>query len=421
MQLQANTLASEGDQLINKSNSAASAPVNNKLNPAAPAPTNNKLNSTASLAVNNKSNGTAAIPANNKLNQADQKLFSNKLAKIGIDRIKNNRLFYPQSWTPTLNPYATPATKVIGDWLMELKIIRNQETLQIFQEERADLYGGYSFSCAKFERFTTVTKFLVLWILFDDLAIENSKSYWQENNLSLDDYATALRGGSLSPNADPFLRAWWELGQCLSAKMSQKWLDSFADEFVHWAKQSIKEYDLCTSLRKVGRLPDLDTYFNIRFDSVGALSTMDLIEYAEEFELPDQVKNNQVFRTLRELATNIIFLANDIFSLEKDMIAQWPNSVTVVQQEYGLTLSEALHRTVDIHNEYVFSFIDVEKKLPSFGDEIDPFVHTYIERIKLMCRGFTEFESIAERYQWKHQLAPGKAPFEVSVASFTNS
>lgn len=382
----------------------------------------NKSSSNNPTTVTKKLDLSQPIPVNGKLAATAPTPFTNNLTKLGVDRIKNYRLFYPQSWKPTLNPYANVATEVIGDWLKELKIIKDFDTLRLFQEERPDLYGGYSFPLIGFERFTTITKSLVLWIMFDDLAIENenSRKYWTDNNLSLDDYLIALHNGYLSPNADPFLRAWWEIGQSFAEKMSKQWQNSFAKEFVDWVRQSIKEYELYTEMTRSGRFPDINTYFNIRSASVAMIPTCALIEYAEEFELPDEVKNHLVIKTMHELATKIVFLSNDIFSLEKDMINQWPNSVTVIQNEYKLSLDDALNTTVDLHNKCVFSFIDLESNIPSFGNKIDPFLHGYIEKLKFMCRGFTEFELVAERYRWKHHLAPGKVPFKVSVASFAN-
>jgi len=420
MQVQTNTSAPDSNLFANKSNQTTTTPVNNKLNSTAPTPFNNKSNSTAPTPVNNKLNSTAATPINNKLNQSDRALFTNTSVKLSSAQIKNHRLFYPLSWKPNLNPYASTMIQIMGNWLTELKIIKDQETLKIFEEERADLYGGYPFPSANFRKLTGATKFLVLWVMFDDVAVESCDDYWETSNVSIQDYIEALRGGILSDNKDVFLRAWWEVGQCFAKDMSQKWRDRMANSIARWLRETIRERETYAALKKFGRLPDLRTYLDIRSTSVGVLETFYLIEYAEDFELPDEVHNHPSIKALHELGTKLIILSNDIVSLEKDMLSGWPNTVNIIQQEYGLTLSEALAQTVELHNDCVSSFIDIESKIPSFGSQIDTFVRAYVKGMRFVVRGIAEFQCGAERYQWKRELAPGKAPFAVSLASFVD-
>jgi len=404
----------------NKSNSTAPTPVNNKLNSTAPTTVNNKLNSTAPTPINNNLNSTVPTPINNKLNSSDRALFINTSAKLNSAQIKNHRLFYPLSWKPDLNPYAPTMNQVMADWLTELKIIKDQETLKIVEEERADIYGGYPFPSASFEKLTGVTKFLVLWIIFDDVAIESCDNYWEANNVSIQDYIDAIRGNDLADDTDIFLRAWWEVGQYFAKNMSQKWRDRMANNIAKWLRETIRERETYAALRKCGKLPDLSTYLDIRCTSVGVVETLHLVEYVEDFELPDEVHNHPSIKALHELGTKLIILSNDIVSLEKDMRSGWPNTVNIIQQEYGLTLSEALAQTVELHNDCVSSFIDIESKIPSFGSQIDTFVRAYVKGMRFVVRGIAEFQCGAERYQWKRELAPGKAPFAVSLASFVD-
>ncbi len=432
MRVQTNASATDCNLLANKSDATAASQVKNKLNSTPATSIKNTLNSTATTSVKNKLNSTVTTPANNKLNRPvstpvnnkstsfDRDLFTNTSAKLNTAQIKNHRLFYPLSWKPTLNPYASTMIQEMADWLTELEILKDRETVKILQEERADLYGGYPFPFASFKKLKGLTKFLALWMVFDDVAIESSNDYWETNNVSIEDYIEAMRGGSLSENTDVFLRAWWEVGQCFAESMSQKWLDRMANNFAHWLRETIRERETYTALKNAGKLPDLNTYFGIRCTSVGVLETLHLIEYAGDFELPDEVHNHPIIKALHELGTKLIFLSNDIVGLEKDLRSGWPNTVTILQQEYGLTLSDALTQAVELHNDCVFSFIDAESKIPSFGREIDPFVRGYVEGMRFVVRGIAQYQYDAERYQWKRELAPGKAPFAVSLASFVD-
>lgn len=337
--------------------------------------------------------------------------------RIDTNRLKDVRLQYPLSWKPRLNPYAFLVKTAAADFFAEVGVVGDAKTTKILEEERTDLYGGYPYPFANFRHLRTVSEFLALWILFDDLVTEESNDYWEEHGLSYGDYETALRGGPLPSGADPFLRAWWTISQRFTLEMSAAWCDRLADSFVEWLAGTRREREVYAKLRADGGWPDLSTYLDIRSTSVGAMPTFYFIEYVEGFELPTAVMCHPTLAEIHKLATLAIFLANDVMSLEKDRRDDWPNAVTVVQREHAIALTDALARTVEMHNRAVATFVEVEAALPSFGPGVDPFVGFYVERLHYVVRGFTEFERCAERYRWTSH-GSAERPFVVPLVSF---
>src|SRR5262245_4553964 len=82
---------------------------------------------------------------------------------------KQHYLIYPHSWLPSLNPYAGLACTAAARWFRSAGIVGDRRSKQILDDERPDLYGGYPYPTANLEHLTVVTKFLALWMLFDDL------------------------------------------------------------------------------------------------------------------------------------------------------------------------------------------------------------------------------------------------------------
>ncbi len=336
---------------------------------------------------------------------------------MDADAAKSPTLLYPLSWKPVLNPYAGLVKRRATDWFQSLGIVFDKKTRVLLDEERTDLYGGFPYPVANFEHLTTVSEFVALWILFDDLAME-SGGYWERHGLTIKDYELALRTGELSPRADPFLRAWWELGRRFAAKMSDRWMARLADYFVLWLEGARRERDTYSTLAASAELPDLATYLSIRTVTIGARPTFWFNEYAEGFELPDQVMDHSLMVLLHDLGTELIFLANDILSLGKDIGAGWPNVVTVLQRERGLELAESLEQAVRMHNDAVKQFVHTERALPSFGPDLDPLVRAYVERMHFVVRGFTEFELGAERYLFAHHHSAAQGGRSVGLSSF---
>lgn len=215
--------------------------------------------------------------------------FSKDLEALCDGIATTHRLIFPKSWAPKLPAYAASLNKIVVDWLDERGLIKDSSTRRLIEEQAASMYGGYSFGWAGFDRCIAITKSLVLWILFDDVVTESDGGYWQQYGLSIQDYIEAMRGGSLSTRADPFLRAWWELGQEFGSKMSLRWKDRFASLFAGWLESTMRERTTYEPLLLSGQLPDLDTYVSIRSQTIGVRPTVVHIEFAHGFELRDDM------------------------------------------------------------------------------------------------------------------------------------
>jgi 5-epi-alpha-selinene synthase len=130
------------------------------------------------------------------------------------------------------------------------------------------------------------------------------------------------------------------------------------------------------------------------------------------------VHEDPAWCALHSLGSKLIFLANDILGLEKDLRIGWPNVVSVLQQERRIPLAEAVAEAVELHNRELLRFIALEKTLPLFGQEVDPFVRLYVERMHWVICGFAHFERMAERYRWQEL---GAGAFHVSLCAFTEA
>jgi 5-epi-alpha-selinene synthase len=329
--------------------------------------------------------------------------------------VRAYRLLYPASWRPALNPYADLARREAGAWFRALGVVGDARSERILADQRPDLYAGFPYPGASFDTLATVTKYLALWILFDDLVTERSGG--GEPVPAVEAYARALHEGVLPPGADPFLCAWWSLGRTFAARMSTAWCRRLADYFLEWLEVTTVERETYAALEREGRLPDVRTYVDIRSATIGALPTFYFIEHVEGFELPEEVMAHESIRALHRLGSKIIFVANDLLGLRKDLASGWPNLVTVTKEQHGLGLPQAFARVADLHNRDVLAFLALEADLPSFGPAQDPFVRRYVDRMHQVIYGFAAFERGAERYRWESIDADGGA-FTVALCVY---
>ena len=62
------------------------------------------------------------------------------------------------------------------------------------------------------------------------------------------------------------------------------------------------------------------------------------------------------------------------------------NILTIVMNQFGFTLDEALKWTADYHEEVEARFLDGMKRLPSFGPDVDPQLQQFIQAIAMWPR-----------------------------------
>lgn len=316
-------------------------------------------------------------------------------------------LNYPSSWRTVMNPYARLAKQAAHRWFHEKSIITSEDVAALLSEVRAEYYSGYPFPTANFQQLLTLTKFLVLWMLFDDLVTEQSSAYLQTGKDTLKNYYRALSGELSAAGDEPYLCSWAEVGRELSQSMSERWRRRLAEGFADWLRATLREQ---STYRGKGAdsaatvFPDLETYLDIRTVSVGALPTFYFIDYVEGFELSQTVLHEPTFDKLHRLGARLILFDNDVMSTEKDLAANWPSAVLILQKHHHLSLEDAVQAAIALHNETLREFVKTEAQLPSFGAEQDGFVNAYLDRLHTVIRGIVEFQHRADRYQWNKQL-----------------
>ena len=90
----------------------------------------------------------------------------------------------------------------------------------------------------------------------------------------------------------------------------------------------------------------------------------------------------------------------DIYSYNKEQRGGHAanNLITVIQQEQGVSLQEAMDVAGDFFANHVEEFKMWEEKLPSWGPEVDAAVSEYIKGMGAGVRGYIEWNFSTPRY-----------------------
>ncbi|NML22293.1 hypothetical protein HHL16_15520 [Pseudoflavitalea sp. G-6-1-2] len=129
------------------------------------------------------------------------------------------------------------------------------------------------------------------------------------------------------------------------------------------------------------QLPSLKEYCEIRQFLGAANLATDSLPLTAQLHLPLAMYDHPEIVRLTEYARNAICYSNDLFSLSKEMDKSNQatfNLVTILQREHGISIQDAIHATVEMHDDIIRAFLLLEKEIyniePSLNDQLKKFV-----------------------------------------------
>jgi hypothetical protein len=144
-----------------------------------------------------------------------------------------------------------------------------------------------------------------------------------------------------------------------------------------------------------------------------------LIEYLNNLDLPDEVMEHPLMRSLNDAAndlvtwsnvscfdipsghrnTNLLDILQDIFSYNVEQSkGDTHNMIPVVMHEQGLPLQGAVDFVGDLCKQCIERFEQDKAELPSWGPEIDRDVQIYIRGLEDWMVGSLHWSFVTTRY-----------------------
>jgi hypothetical protein len=318
-------------------------------------------------------------------------------------RIHHLSIEYPEEWATPLNPHAQRVERDVEDWLRRIGVVRDPRAEQVFRRLHVAGYGGWPFGRATRHRLETVTRFLALWIFYDD-GIEGAGEPREEA------LGQAIRG---EPGADllgdPCLRGWWETARRYRAVMSAAWLERHAAGFLAWAR-AVREEAAQVEAQRRGSVPTMAEYLAVRAVGVGLLPTLNFIEYDLGQELPDEVLRHPAMQEVGRHAALAVGIFNDLLAFSKDREAGWVNVVTSIAAERRCGLGHAFARAVALHNRCVFRVLAAGERLlaETCAQGICWPGRAWLARLHALVIGLARWQEEAPRYRLVHRVGAGE-------------
>ncbi|MFI9406888.1 hypothetical protein [Nocardia sp. NPDC052316] len=158
--------------------------------------------------------------------------------------------------------------------------------------------------------------------------------------------------------------------------------------------------------RHAGTIPDLDDYMVIRRGSAATESVTDMVERLNRIELPPIVFHGPQIRLMREIAADVPFICNDVFSYEKERgRGDVYNLVAVLCHGRQLSVEEAVGYIRTMVAARVSRFFQLRLQIPQILQGLDiaaadrATVTRYAEGLGDWLRGHNDWMSSTVRYR----------------------
>jgi terpene synthase-like protein len=194
----------------------------------------------------------------------------------------------------------------------------------------------------------------------------------------------------------PLLLALVDVAERIRARSTPNWMERFRHDVRATLAMCVRE----AWYREQGQIPSEQVYMEMRPYTSGVFCFLDLIEIATGGILPDHVRYQGVVDRLAHLTTEIIYLANDVVSLEKE-ISQGDglNLVIIAQSERSWSLTEALTYVIDRHNRAITSFQRLQEQVPAFEGKLGTALQQYMQGLRMWIRANFDWSMETGRYR----------------------
>jgi 5-epi-alpha-selinene synthase len=305
-------------------------------------------------------------------------------------------LRYP--FASAINEHAEEVHIETVEWARMSGLISTDEAYEAALEGRLGWLAGYFHPTADRETLRLISDWCTWMFLRDDLLDGPDYFCHPERLAALDNrFLDILRGAEPNGSDAPLPAVLATLRDRLRPKVpADLWMRRFV--------RSVKEHFESTLRESINRaegiVPNLATYNRMRPITGGMDVDTDFIEISTGIYLPPEVHGHHVVSSLTRLSNLSVCWTNDFFSLQKELArGDVHNIVVVVQHEAGLPLEDATKAAIEMNEENVHAFLEMEKDLPSFGPAIDENLEHFVSVLRARMSGNLAWSIGSARYK----------------------
>ncbi|KAJ8091259.1 hypothetical protein PM082_024528 [Marasmius tenuissimus] len=295
------------------------------------------------------------------------------------------------------NPNQELANKAALDWFQRFRVYDARKAEYWLKSGRFDIFVALSFPDADLSHLETCQMFFFWAFSTDDLSDEGDL---QRKPEGVDDGHNPSRRILYDPDApqpwdSPYAAMLWDLLRRIRSTSTEGALRRFIQAYLEFSASQIKQ----ASNRSVDRIPPVQEFVLMRRATIGAPLVEAMVEYSLDIDLPDYVFEDPIVIAMSHATTDIMTWPNDLCSFNKEQADDdYQNLVCVLKHAYDLSLQDAVDLLTRMIRDRVQDYVDLKRRLPSFGPKVDAALRTYHTALEHFVQGCIVWYYSSPRY-----------------------
>ncbi|SER09932.1 hypothetical protein SAMN05421690_100866 [Nitrosomonas sp. Nm51] len=313
--------------------------------------------------------------------------------------MSNENIILPHLSCPfpeSISPFADKVHQQTLEWVKHFRLVTNEKAFEHLQLSKFGWLSARAYPNAALNRLEIISDWNTWLFIIDDQCDESGLGKRPDRLSALHNRCIEiLTGYSTKSNDIPLIHALHDIYCRLQPFSSKSWMLRFAKSAAEYFEATLWE----AQNRHLNRWPDTDSYMLMRPFSGRLLTDIELIEIAENIEIPCTARAHPCLIKLASLTNNVVCWSNDIISLNKEKAhGDMHNLVLVMQHELNISLQEALNLVKKLVDAQIQQFQTFEKRLPRFSDVPNHVVKKYVAVLRAWMRGNLDWAYESRRY-----------------------
>ncbi|KAG5718178.1 Pentalenene synthase [Termitomyces sp. T112] len=294
------------------------------------------------------------------------------------------------------NPLREQANTAVLKWFKGFNVYDKAQGEKFIDAGRFDIFAALSFPEADIEHLTTCLAFFLWAFSTDDLSDEGEYQSKPEKVRHGHEISCSILHDDSAPQPSyPYAGMLWDLLRRLRANGKSGMYKRFKQAFLDWSSSQVQQ----SLNRNLDRIPPVDEFILMRRCTIGAALVEAMVEYSLDLDIPSFVWEHPVIIGMSQVTSDIMTWPNDLCSFNKEQAdGDNQNFVCVLQHAHNLNLQEAVDLLTKMIADRVQDYVKLKERLPSFGPDIDPAVHKYVDALEQFVQGCVVWYYSSPRY-----------------------
>ncbi len=286
-------------------------------------------------------------------------------------------------------------------WLRDHGMVTSPEAEHAYTDWEVGRHGADCWPEATPNDLALATDMLAFFFLFDDqFDTLQVRDIGQAGSVCKNLIAIAHQAPTAQPDS-PVTHAFEDLVRRGRQNMSTLWVSRTAGDweryFAAYPHEQIRRHEQ--------QIPALDDYLTIRRGCAGTEVVADMIERLNRVQLPVIAFHSPHLRLMRQIASDVPFICNDVYSYEKEHArGEVYNMVAVLVKQNRYSLQDAIDEIQRIVEGQISRFLALRDELPQLFEDLhlseteQQHVIRYVTGLGDWLRGHNDWMSTTSRY-----------------------